>query len=101
SVTFQPFTLARPFTRGTVKIADDALKQDNAFHFVVSPAQRLPVLIVEPPRASRDTSLYLQRALSIGTAPTFQIDVRQADNVSSADLGPHRVGILTDVGATR
>src|SRR5207249_11615602 len=40
SVSFQPFTLARPFTRGTVKIADDKLKQDNAFNFVVSPAQR-------------------------------------------------------------
>ena len=46
SVTFQPFTLARAFTRGTVKIGDDKLKLDNAFNFVVSPAQRLPVLQV-------------------------------------------------------
>ena len=63
SVTFPPFTLARAFTRGTVRIGDDALKQDNAFHFVVSPAQRLPVLLVEPSRAPRDASLYLQKAL--------------------------------------
>ncbi len=39
SITFQPFTLARAFTRGTVRIGDDRLKQDNAFHFVASPAQ--------------------------------------------------------------
>ena len=99
SVSFQPFTLARPFTRGTVKISDDKLKQDNAFHFVVSPAQRLPLLILEPPRASREASLYLQRALAIGTSPAFQVDVRQADNLSSADLEHHRVVILNDAAA--
>ena len=71
---------ARAFTRGTVRIGDDALKQDNAFHFVVSPAQRVPVLIVEPPRAPRDASLYLQKALSIGSTPAFQVDIRQATN---------------------
>ena len=99
SVAFQPFTLARPFTRGTVKIADDKLKQDDAFNFVVSPAQRLPVLILEAPRAPRDTSFFLQRALAIGTSPAFQIDIRQGDNVSGADLDRHRVVILNDVAA--
>lgn len=99
SVTFQPFTLARPFTRGTVRIGDDALKQDNAFHFVVSPAQRLPVLLVEPSRVSRDASLYLQKALSIGNAPAFQVNMRQGESVSTVDLDRHRVVILNDVAA--
>ena len=99
SATFPPFTLARAFTRGTVRIGDDALKQDNAFHFVVSPAQRLPVLLVEPPRASREASLYLQKALSIGTTPAFQVNVRQGESVASTDLDRHRVVILNDVAA--
>jgi hypothetical protein len=99
SVTFSPFTLARAFTRGTVKIADDRLKQDNAFNFVISPAQRLPLLIVEPPHAPREASLYLQHALAIGAAPAFEVDVRQADNVSSSDLDRHRVVVLNDVAA--
>ncbi len=99
SVTFPPFTLGRAFTRGTVRIGDDALKQDNAFHFVVSPAQRVPVLIVEPPRAPRDTSLYLQKALAIGSTPTFQVDMRQGETVASTDLDRHRVVILNDVAA--
>ena len=99
SVTFPPFTLARTFTRGTVRIGDDGLKQDNAYHFVVSPAQRLPVLIVEPARASREASLYLQKALSIGTAPAFQVNMRQGESVSSTDLDRHRVVILNDVAA--
>lgn len=99
SVSFQPFTLARPFTRGSVRIGDDKLKQDNAFHFVVSPAQRLPVLILEPPRASRETSLYLQKALAIGTTPAFQVDLRQGESIASTDLDRHRVVILNDTAA--
>ncbi|MCM3881261.1 MAG: BatA domain-containing protein [Vicinamibacterales bacterium] len=99
SVSFQPFTLARAFTRGTVRIGDDQLKQDNAFHFVVSPAQRLPVLLLNPPGASRESSLFLQRALGIGTTPAFQLDVRSADNIASSDLDRHRVVILNDAAA--
>ncbi len=99
AISFQPFTLGRAYTRGTVRIGDDALKQDNAFHFVVSPAQRLSVLLVEPSRASREASLYLQRALAIGSAPAFQVDMRQGESVASTDLDRHRVVILNDVAA--
>jgi hypothetical protein len=99
SITFQPFTLARAFTRGTVRIGDDRLKEDNAFHFVASPAQRLAVFILEPPRASRETSLYLQRALAIGTTPNFQVTLRQGESISSADLNRQRVVILNDTAA--
>jgi hypothetical protein len=99
SVTFQPFTLARASTRGAVRIADDALKTDNVFNFVMSPAQRLPVLILDAPRASREASLYLQKALSIGTTPAFQVSVRQGESVSSDDLARNRVVILNDAAA--
>ncbi len=99
SVSFQPFTLARAYTRGTVRIGDDALKPDNAFHFVVSPAQRLSVLLVEPSRAPRESSLFLQKALAIGTTPQFQVDMRQGESVATTDLDRHRVVILNDVAA--
>ena len=99
SVTFQPFTLARAFTRGTVRIGDDALKQDNVFHFVASPAQRLPILLVEPSRAPREASFFLLKALALGTEPAFQVDVRQGESVATTDLDRHRVVILNDVSA--
>ena len=99
AISFQPFTLGRAYTRGTVRIGDDALKQDNTFHFVVSPAQRLSVLLVEPSRASREASLYLQKALSIGSAPAFQVDMRDGESIGSTDLDRHRVVILNDVAA--
>jgi hypothetical protein len=99
SVTFQPFTLARAFTRGTVRIGDDGLKQDNAFYFVMSPAQRLPVLVLNPPGAPRESVEYLQKALSIGTSPAFQVDIRQSDNLGTGDADRHRVIILNDTAA--
>jgi hypothetical protein len=99
SVTFQPFTLARAFTRGAVRIGDDALKQDNAFHFIASPAQRLPVLLVEPPRVPREASFFLQKALAIGNTPAFQVNVRQGESITTTDLDRHRVVILNDTAA--
>ena len=79
SVTFQPFTLARPFTRGTVRIGDDKLKQDNVFHFVMSPAQRLPVLILNPRKEKKSYIIHGRfapgsRAAS-KTLPGFEVDV--------------------------
>ena len=99
SVTFQPFTLARQFTRGVVRIGDDGLKQDNAFHFVASPSQRLGVFILDAPGASRDASLYLRKALAIGTAPAFQVSARQGESVAASDLDRNRVVILNDAAA--
>ena len=34
SVVFKPVILTSPNTRGIVRIGDDALARDNAFHFV-------------------------------------------------------------------
>ena len=99
SVSFQPFTLARAFTRGTVRIGDDGLKQDNAFHFVASPAQRLAVFILEPPRAPTRDQL----------VPAEGAGDRQDAGVSSDGAsgridyqrrsGRHRVVILNDTAA--
>jgi hypothetical protein len=99
SVSFQPFTLGRAYTRGTVRIARDKLPLDDAFHFVVSPAQRVPVLVVEPNSANPRSSLYLLKALSIGTTPAYQVQVRQGESVSTTDLDRHRVVILNDTAA--
>ena len=42
STTFPPVTLVAPNTRGAVRIGDDALARDNAFHFVLSPPRPCP-----------------------------------------------------------
>jgi hypothetical protein len=97
AVSFAPFTLGHAFLRGSVRAGTDALPADNTFHFVLSPARPLGVLIVERREAPGDTSLFLRRALGVGTAPRFAIDLRPPDLVSDRELEGRSVVILNDV----
>jgi hypothetical protein len=99
SVSFAPFTLADSNVRGTVKAGSDPLPQDNVFHFVLSPGRPLSVLVVSPREESgdrNDPSLYLSKALSIGTAPAFQVDVTSPLRMTPASLEKRAVVILND-----
>lgn len=86
AVTFQPITLSRPHTRGTVRLPDDDLTTDNTHHFVLSPGNALPVLIVEAAQAPSDVSLYLRGALSISADGRFEVRSRRSSTVRPVDL---------------
>ena len=98
TVTFAPFVIAEAHTRGTVIAAPDNLPQDDVFHFVLSPGQAVSVLVLEDERPNSDTSLYLSRALGIGSAPTFQVDVKSVADADLSDLEGRAVVILNDTG---
>lgn len=95
SVAFAPFTLSARHTRGTVRIGSDALPQDNAFHFVLSPGEPVPVLILERGGA-RDGTLYLRSALAIGNAPRFDATVKAVEQVAATDFDRPAVVVLHD-----
>jgi hypothetical protein len=96
SVVFKPVILTSPNTRGTVRIGDDALARDNAFHFVLSPPRPVPLTVVSGARGARDTALYLGRALAIGELPKFEAATRATDDLSDDVLARTRVVILND-----
>ncbi len=96
SVTFAAFTPAGRNTRGTVRIANDALPLDNAFNFTVSPKDPLRIFIAERPGAPRDGSLYLSRALALGETPPFDIATKSIDTITADDLQRTSVVILND-----
>lgn len=96
TVTFEPFTLAEAYTRGTVRLGPDELMQDNELHFVLSPGRALKVLILEGGTARPDASLYLRRALEISQEAAFQVEVRRSTSLSAADLDAAAVVILND-----
>jgi hypothetical protein len=98
-LAFSPFILPEGTSRGTVRIGEDPLAPDNQFHFVLSPGQSLPVLIVEGPQGRRDRSLFLTRALSLGDRPSFQTQVKKGGALSAADLGRASVVIFNDAPA--
>ncbi len=98
SVTFDPVTVGTRNMRGTVRVADDALAADNAFHFVMSPAEPVRIAVVD--RGNAAAALYLSRALAIGDAPRFDTVTRQIETLSDEDLRRNAVVILNDVPVT-
>jgi hypothetical protein len=96
-VTFTQFTLADPNVKGTVRAGSDLLPQDNAFNFVLTPGRPVPVLVIDQRGDRSDPSLYLSRALGIGTTPAFHADDVQAAQATAAQLDTHSVVVLNDV----
>lgn len=96
ALTFDPFTLSLPNTRGTVRVPVDALAADDARHFVVSPGRALPILVMEGGRTGQEASLYLRRALETTADGRFAPTVRRGDAVRAADLGEAKVVVLND-----
>ncbi|MGQ0735442.1 MAG: BatA domain-containing protein [Acidobacteriota bacterium] len=97
SATFPPVVLTSPNTRGTVKIADDSLERDNAFHFVLSPPRPIAVHLIDRGRGSRDAGLYLSRALEIGDTPRFEVSRGELTALTDEILARSRLLILNDV----
>ena len=64
STTFAPVTLTGAEVRATVRVGDDAMTRDNAFHFMVAAGAVRTVLAGRP--GTRDSGLYIGRALAVG-----------------------------------
>ena len=97
TMTFAPFTLEDTAMPVSVRAEEDALPQDNVFHFTVAPGDVVPVLVVGSPGAA-EANLYLRRALEIGSSPSFGVTVRSVDQVTTADVAEAGVVVLNDVG---
>ncbi|HJO37767.1 MAG: BatA domain-containing protein [Vicinamibacterales bacterium] len=96
TVAFEPFIVGEDQRRGTVRIGDDLLLRDNAFHFTLSPGQLVTVLIVEADTPNPDSSLYLERALAIGSTPSFVTEVMAVSDLTADALVGRSVVILND-----
>jgi Aerotolerance regulator N-terminal/von Willebrand factor type A domain len=95
SVSFTPFTLSETNMKGRVRAGADALPSDNAFYFVLAPSQPVSVLIIDN-GTDPAASLYLTKALSIGTTPAFHVEVVPASRVTPASFEKQTVVIVND-----
>jgi hypothetical protein len=100
SVTFAPLTITNANTKASVRLGTagqsvDALERDNVFHFVVTPAAPVPVLVVSQGRA--DQNLYLSRALAIGEQPRFNTSMQSPEALAGDAMNKARLVILNDV----
>ena len=100
SITFAPLTITSANTKAAVRLGTagqsvDALERDNVFHFVVTPAAPVPVLLVSQGRAEQN--LYLTRALAIGEQPRFDTSLQAPDALAGDAMNRARLVILNDV----
>jgi Aerotolerance regulator N-terminal/von Willebrand factor type A domain len=97
-VTFSPVPVPQTPQRAAVRLAPDALKDDDSFSFILERAPSVGVLVVQPAQAPADRVLYLQRALEIGDRPSFDLSVRTVTQLSPNDFTGKKVVILNDAG---
>jgi hypothetical protein len=95
SVTFTQFTLAGPNVRGNIRAGSDPMPADNSFHFVLAPSDPVSVAIVDGGDRS-DASLFLSKALGIGTTPSFHVDVSTSARVGPTAFDKRAAIILND-----
>lgn len=95
SVSFTQFTLASANVRGSVRAGSDPLPADNVFHFVLAPSDPMSLVIVDGGDRS-GSSLFLSKALSIGTTPAFQVDVTSMGRATPASFEKRAAVILND-----
>ena len=78
--------------RGVVRIGDDALAADNAFHFVLrADAGRSPCCWPAPAARGADDT-YLRRALAIGESPRFDVTAATARRADRRGARPRPGG---------
>ncbi len=95
-VDFAPEVLERERTvRGIVRLREDRLEADNAFHFVLSPAHEVGVLVIEP-AGDRRRGRYLEEALALGRRPLFRVSRVRASGFEPAMLAGISVVVLND-----
>src|SRR5262249_33265365 len=95
SVTFTQFTLVGPNVRGSVHAGTDPLPADNNFNFVLTPSAPVSLVVVDS--GERGTSsLFLSKALAIGTTPLFQVETTTAARMTPTMFDKRSVVVLNN-----
>src|SRR5205814_6077360 len=95
SVTFTQFTLTGPNVRGSIHAGADPMPADNNFHFIIAPSAPVSLALVDAGDRSA-SSLFLAKALAIGTTPTFQVESVAATRMTPAAFDKRSVVVLND-----
>ena len=72
-VAFEPVPLPAGLVRGEVTIDPDSLAADDTARFTLTAQDEVRVLLVAPDDAERDETLYIERALAVGRAPSVRL----------------------------
>jgi len=96
-VTFDPVALPAGLVHGEVTIDNDSLAADDTARFALTSDDAVRVLLVAPDDADRDETLYIERALAVGTAPAVRIERLRPDGLDAKRLESASMVLLWDV----
>jgi len=95
-VSFEPVLLPSGRVSGYVSIDNDALAVDDTLHFALAGDDGVDVLLVIPGDALRDETLYFERALAVGQAPSIRIEEVRGDQLEGPKLQKAALVVLWD-----
>lgn len=96
TIAFDAVPLPSGRVTGTVTLEKDALAFDDVFRFTLPDEDQLRVLLVVPDDASSDETVYFERALGIGKAPTVAIERRRPATIDARSLRGAALVVLWD-----
>lgn len=93
---FDPLPLPEGVSRASVRSEADALVPDDVFHFTLTRAASLPVLVLGSSGSSSGSAVYIRNALGIGERPAFGVTVSRGSQLSRDALRNTRLVLLDD-----
>jgi len=85
-VAFEPAALPAGLVRGEVTIDADSLAADDTARFTLTSNDEVRVLLVAPDDAERDETLYIERALAVGRAPSVRLQRVRPSAIDADEL---------------
>ncbi|MEO8561560.1 MAG: BatA domain-containing protein [bacterium] len=96
-VMFEPVALPAGLVHGEVTIDPDSLAPDDTARFALTSDDAVRVLLIAPDDADRDETLYIERALAVGSAPTVRIERLRPVGLDARTLESASMVLLWDV----
>jgi hypothetical protein len=85
-IVFGAASVSAVVTRAVVRITPDSQPANDAFFFTIAEESGASALLLEPPRARANQSLFLARALAVADDPAVRVTTKSVDALTAADL---------------
>lgn len=99
-ISFDGVPLPAGRVRGLVVLDADQLAADDTFHFALEGEDALPVVLLASGAALRTETLFTERALAIGRAPTVRVERRRPGTLTAEALAEAELVVVWDTPLT-